>query len=545
MAQGYTASDYAVTDTAVEFHTDAIWLQELIDKCEKSCVKNLAIFTDKTILREGSDYDGVWLETQPMGGEMYAGRNAAVGLNNQLIFMENQRRSGRLPGMIKYGEPFLMQVSYDWLQGFCFPIPALRMYYLTGKDRGYLLRLYECLRDYDSYLWKYRDSDHDGCLESWCTWDTGEDNSQRFTNVGVKDGGFGGETPPRNCGRLPFASMDVMSYSYAARDGLARCSALLENGEETQWRRMAEQVRTKIRKYLWVDSRNACFDRDCDHQIMDVLLHNNLRCMYYGSFYQDMADRFIRYHLLNPKEFWTPVPLPSIAVNDPCFRNIDFNNWGGQPEGLTWQRAIDALENYGHVAEVRLLGKKWLHLLAETGRLVQQYDPFSGRPCRTRAEGASLEGEQDRYREVSTLEADGYGPTILAAMEYLTRLGGVDISMDSVTWSAVSDWPNSRYVQKIGEHSYRLETDHKWMKAYLDGKSLFNCSRGAAVTTDLDGKIQKIYGIDDRVREICLEEDGRRWKTTLHPNEELVPERGVLKVAMLIPFDYPFHPDRG
>ena len=65
------------------------------------------------------------------------------------------------------------------------------------------------------------------------------------------------------------------------------------------------------------------------------------------------------------------------------------------------------------------------------------------------------------------------------------------------------------------------------------------------MTTDLDGKIQKIYGIDDRVREICLEEDGRRWKTTLHPNEELVPERGVLKVARLIPFDYPFHPDMG
>ena len=65
-----------------------------------------------------------------------------------------------------------------------------------------------------------------------------------------------------------------------------------------------------------------------------VLTHNNLRCMYYGSFDQDMADRFIRCHLLNPDEFWTRVPLPSIAANDPCFTNINFNNWGGQPQGL-------------------------------------------------------------------------------------------------------------------------------------------------------------------------------------------------------------------
>ena len=45
--------------------------------------------------------------------------------------MENQRRNGRLPGMIKFQEPFLLQMFYDWLQGFCFLIPALNMYYLA------------------------------------------------------------------------------------------------------------------------------------------------------------------------------------------------------------------------------------------------------------------------------------------------------------------------------------------------------------------------------------------------------------------------------
>lgn len=36
----------------------------------------------------------------------------------------------------------------------------------------------------DGYLWSVRD----GCLETWCVWDTGEDNCARFLNLGAKDG---------------------------------------------------------------------------------------------------------------------------------------------------------------------------------------------------------------------------------------------------------------------------------------------------------------------------------------------------------------------
>ena len=30
-----------------------------------------------------------------------------------------------------------------------------------------------------------------------------------------------------------------------------------------------------------------------------------------------MAERFVKEHLLNPQEFWTKMPLPSVAANDP------------------------------------------------------------------------------------------------------------------------------------------------------------------------------------------------------------------------------------
>ena len=48
-----------------------------------------------------------------------------------------------------------------------------------GKDPGYLDLLYTTLERFDSYLWRVRDSDGDGCLETWCKYDTGEDHALR------------------------------------------------------------------------------------------------------------------------------------------------------------------------------------------------------------------------------------------------------------------------------------------------------------------------------------------------------------------------------
>lgn len=541
MAKGYKATDYSITPTGVTFTCEAEWLKELFDRCEMYCKRNIAVFTDKKVLREGSDYDGVWLETQPMGGEMYAKRDMETALNNQLIFMENQRKSGRLPGMIKYQEPFLLQVSYDWLQGFCFPIPAFKMYYLIGRDRDYLFKLYDTLKSFDEYLWKYRDSDHDGCLESWCTWDTGEDNSLRFTKYGVKDGGFGGEDPPVGMGKLPYQSMDVMSYSCQARAVLADIADILDNGMGDFYRGQAREVRDKIKSYLWIDEKNACYDRDCNHEFMDVLIHNNLRCMYYGSFDQDMADRFIRYHMLNPEEFWTYVPLPSIAVNDPCFTNINFNNWGGQPMGLTYQRAIQALEQYHHKAEIRLLGKKWIYLLRDVKKLVQQYDPFDGTPCVTRSEGLAPEGEEtERYEGVTTLGPEGYGPTILAALEYISLLCGVNISFEQVKWSALCKWPSSTYIQKMYGHTYTLSQNGQTMTAFIDGKELFTCSCGVEILTDLSGSILSMTGIEDTPVFVCLENKKPCFKGNVSPNQQLALQGTEWKEIRRTAFDYPF-----
>lgn len=228
------------------------------------------VYNDKKVIKEGATYPFLWLETQPMGGEMYAKRNIEAGLNNILIFMQYQRKDGRFPGMI-FEDNGRIVGNYDWMQGYYFAQPAFKLWYLIGKDRGYLEKLYHALEDFDDYLWSYRDSDWDGCLETWCVWDTGEDNCTRFLNFGAQDGCFGGETAPVGKGKLPYESMEYMAYSYGNRHVLSEISAILDNGKADYWKEQARKVQEKVKAYLWIPPKHACYDRDCNNGFLDTI----------------------------------------------------------------------------------------------------------------------------------------------------------------------------------------------------------------------------------------------------------------------------------
>ena len=369
--------------TSVSFQTSDGLLQKLVDTAEEKSRENLKRFENRLVLIEGGGYEKIWLETQPMGGEMYAKRNLEAGINNQLLFMENQREDGRIPGSVAC-ENGRITPQFNKFQGFCFPSAALNVYYLMGKDPGYLDLLYTTLERFDSYLWRVRDSDGDGCLETWCKYDTGEDHALRY---GDAPNDWSEEVPPEGCSVVPMASMDIMSFSYASRETLAKISRIRKDiRREALWKEKAAHVQDKIRSYLWDDAAGACFDRDKNHRVLRTMTHNNLRAMYWNSFTQPMADRFVKEHLLNPEEFWTHMPLPSVAVNDPLFRNVTTNDWSGQAEALTYQRAIRALENYGYDSLIPELGEKLFRAIGRDCRPLSAWmenRTVTGRPfCR-------------------------------------------------------------------------------------------------------------------------------------------------------------------
>lgn len=458
-----------ITNTRVRFETADELLQKLVSTAEAKSLENIKDFAGRRVLIEGGGYEKIWLETQPMGGEMYAKRNMEVALNNQLLFMETARKDGRIPGSIALIDGVITP-QFNKFQGFCFPAPALNMYYLMGKDEEYLALLYLTLERFDEYLWRVRDSDGDGCLETWCKYDTGEDHAKRYYDA---PDAWTEERPPSRCKVVPMASIDVMSYSYSARETLQQISRILKNDSlELVWGHKKEAVKKKIKDYLWDERRGACFDRDKYHNLMPTLIHNSLRAMYWNSLSKRMADRFVKEHLLNPEEFWTKMPLPSVAVNDPLFRNITTNNWSGQVEALTYQRAIRALENYGYEWLIPILGGKLFRAIGKDCIFVQQYDPFTMVPSRV-----SLEGEQDAY-----------GPAMLSVLEYAARMYGVHIEGESVFWGCMAT-KEAVYEQEWGERIFRLEHSGRETVAYINGRKIFKTSAEVKIVTDYQGNV--------------------------------------------------------
>ena len=143
--------------TAVHFSTTDKLLQKLMDTAEQKCLDNIRDFEGMPVLVEGGGYEKIWLETQPMGGAMYAKRNLEIAVNNQRLFLLCQRSDGRIPGSIEHaGHDVIPQ--FNKFQGFCFPEEAIDVWYLTEKDPSVLEHLRTVLRKFDDYLWKVRDS---------------------------------------------------------------------------------------------------------------------------------------------------------------------------------------------------------------------------------------------------------------------------------------------------------------------------------------------------------------------------------------------------
>lgn len=516
--------EYKLEDSSVCFNSSDIDLKAVFDDCENLCLQNRKFFGDYEVLIEGAKYNGVWLETQPMGGEMYAKRNLRVALANVLIFLRNQRRDGKFPGMISQRDKWLsVAVHYDWMQGSFLPHAALKLYYLIGKDRNYLRMLYEALMNFDRYLWCNRDSDGSGCLETWCIWDTGEDNCTVHLLNGLKlpdHGAWGKDTPPTGNAPFPYKSPQYMGYSYANRAVLAKISDILENGEGDFWREKAKEVQACAREQLWNEERGAFFLKDSNGSFVNSLTQENIKCMYSGLMMQDMADTFVKKHLFSEKEFWTPYPFPAIAANDPYFHvnkdcsnciellkkldsvphDIDDNSWSGPLNGLIWQRSIDALLNYGYHAQTVLVGKRILKLLKKHRKYVQNYHPFTGEPSR---------GE------------NGYGPTMLAALEYISFLCGVNIQYDNVYWSAAEGVGSFEYVQVMCGKKYTLKSDGRCMEAFIDDVFLFAASVGSRILTDINGIPISAYGIGEKAIGFSYRDvrGSNSFTCTLKPNE--------------------------
>lgn len=238
-------------DGNLRVETSNCSLQRLFESIINRAEANLRDYADgRRVLVEGDIWNGLWLETQPMGGVMYGKCDPAIAINNMNIIMEGQREDGLLPAMTELnGKRWYGSLGMNMVAAY-----GLDVYYLMEEDRGFLERLYTVLEDYDRFLWQYRDTDGDGCLEQFGIVDTGEDGTTRYDLP--RDA-----SPTARPTRTVESSL-IMADSYMNRKTLAAVSTLLGNDKALYWQAAADSVVTRVCDYLWDSSEGVVFDRD-------------------------------------------------------------------------------------------------------------------------------------------------------------------------------------------------------------------------------------------------------------------------------------------
>jgi hypothetical protein len=372
---------------------------------------------DHPVLLEGSVYPGVWQECAPQEGLVYATLSRyivtqqgqptplEIARNNHMAFFALQRPDGQLPAAVK-----MSSTGYGQIQ-MVVPIAATawELFQLT-HDEELLSIAYQACSRWDAWLRKYRDTRRTGLVEGFCVYDTGHDNSPRWKGTPNQCPGADARLYDHSVPTLPRLCPDLSATVYGGRVALAAmASALGKREEAARWEADAETIRRLIIERLY-DPKDAAF-YDLDAQNNFVRVRSDVISRVLGEHVlklSDPKDKAIfesiwTRQIHNPKAFWAPYPLTSIAQDHPAFvRPIPRNSWGGASQALTALRAPRWMTHYGKHVEQAQMMQQWCEAISRYIEFRQQMDPLTG--------------------EFTRLDPSGYSPAALVYLDFIAKL---------------------------------------------------------------------------------------------------------------------------
>jgi len=375
---------------------------------------------DHPVLVEGSTYAGIWQECAPQEGQVYGTLQKYVATpageptpldtacaNHMAFFAQQKKVDGQLPASIKLADKLGTDAGYGQIQ-MVVPIAATAwdIFQIT-HDEELLVTAYRSCSLWDAWLRQYRDTRKTGLVEGFCTYDTGHDNSPRWAGIPNRCPDADARKFPPLPG-MPRICPDLSATVYGGRIALAAMAhALGQRDDHARWLADAEHIRQLILTRLYSPEDGAFYDLDTDNKFVRV--RGDLITRVLGEHVvhpvKDKAifDAVWTRQLHNPKAFWAPYPLPSIAMDDPTFvRPIPRNSWGGASQALTALRAPRWMPYYGKQAELTHMMQQWCSAIMRHTEFRQQMDPLTG--------------------EFTQPDPGGYSPAALTFLDFARRL---------------------------------------------------------------------------------------------------------------------------
>lgn len=181
--------------------------------------------------------------------------------------------------------------------------------------------------------------------------------------------------------QLEFADVGLTSMYIADCDALAEIAdALGKSSDARELRERAERYRASL-KTLWIEKAGIFLNKDLHTgEFSTRLSPTNFYPLLARVATPQQADRMIREHLKNPQEFWGDWILPSIARNDPAFKDQDY--WRGRIWGPMNFLVYLGLRNYPQPEVRKQFAQKSMELFQKewtaNGHVHENYNAITG-----------------------------------------------------------------------------------------------------------------------------------------------------------------------
>jgi hypothetical protein len=278
--------------------------------------------------------------------------------------LAGQQPDGLIPGVVTFDKAG----KATWKPGKGFPpiwVVSADAYVEATSDTGFLKECLDALRKQIGWFEKNRAAPGGGfyyldVIQK--TWESGMDEGIRYD-----------QRPPAAA-----ASVDATSHAFMLYEHAARWSERLGQ-PHAAWDDKAKALQQFIQKELW-DAQTGFF---YDSWIVREpsrrhLAFEGMWPVVVGAATDAQAKRVIE-HLLNPKEFFTPHPIATVAMSDPKF---ELRMWRGPAWNCMTYWAARGCLRYGHNAAARRLLEAALDATAvqfrRTGTVWEFYHPQLG-----------------------------------------------------------------------------------------------------------------------------------------------------------------------
>lgn len=307
-------------------------------------------------------YVGVWQWDAYFHALAYRYVEMSLAKDQIRILLDHQREDGMIPDAV-HDEGTVTRLNFpveaDVTKPPLLAWAAWKLYEHDG-DREFIDEIYESVVRCNAWWFNFNDTDGNGLCEYLHPYSSGLDDSPLWD-----DG-------------VPVEAPDLNTYLVLQQEALSKMAALLgDDRAASVWATRADHTANLMLKHMW-DEQSGLFwaTRPAAQQRVHVRTPFNLLPMLTGRMPAEVCRRLVD-HLTDPRQFWSPYPVPTVALDDPKYESQTM--WRGPMWVNVNYLLIEGLERAGYHSVAKELRGRTLDMLLGEDDIYEYYNPQTGK----------------------------------------------------------------------------------------------------------------------------------------------------------------------